>query len=364
MLSKKRVPLKALLLLVTFAFGSFTVSGTVLPFTISDAHKTTGSFVLTISPSVLNIPQGMNITSTVTILSTQGFAGTVALTAQVASGIAVVFNPSGVNVPVGGTATSITTVQAAKNASIGTYDIIATGMAVAGRKVLSSSALLTATVNPQGDFGVYAYPYSITVVAGFTNSTGIILFGRNGFNGSVTLSATVPFGFLGVMGGQNPVKLTSGATSNTSLLVSTTTSTVSGKYNVTITGSSGTVSHPCILTVNVVDPSPESLSLLRVTNKFPTNLTLSLRNNGNTPITLQSYSVTDISGDMWTLANWTGPTLSPGSTSSAVISIGSSCNACAYKGIIDLFQQFVPTHTYLITITTKLNTQFTYTIVF
>ncbi|HEX9240628.1 MAG TPA: hypothetical protein VF910_08265, partial [Candidatus Bathyarchaeia archaeon] len=108
MLSKKRVPLKALLLLVTFAFGSFTVSGTVLPFTISDAHKTTGSFVLTISPSVLNIPQGMNITSTVTILSTQGFAGTVALTAQVASGIAVVFNPSGVNVPVGGTATSIT----------------------------------------------------------------------------------------------------------------------------------------------------------------------------------------------------------------------------------------------------------------
>jgi len=364
MLSKKRVPLKALLLLVTFAFGSFTVSGTVLPFTISDAHKTTGSFVLTISPSVLSIPQGMNATSTVTILSTQGFAGTVALTAQVASGIAVVFNPSGVNVPVGGTAISITTVQAAKNASIGTYDIIVTGMAVAGRKVLSSSALLTATVNPQGDFGVYAYPYSITVIAGFTNSTSIILYGRNGFNGSVTLSATVPFGFLGVMGGQNPVKLTSGATSNTSLLVSTTTSTVSGKYNVTITGSSGTVSHPCILTVNVVDPSPESLSLLGVTNKFPTNLTLSLRNNGNTPITLQSYSVTDISGDMWTLANWTGPTLSPGSTSSAIISIGSSCNACAYKGIIDLFQQFVPTHIYLITITTKLNTQFTFTIVF
>ena len=364
MLSKKRVPLKALLLLVTFAFGSFTVSGTVFPFTISDAHKTTGSFVLTISPSVLNIPQGMNATSTVTILSTQGFAGTVALTAQVASGIAVVFNPSGVNVPVGGTATSITTVQAAKNASIGTYDIIVTGMAVAGRKVLSSSALLTATVNPQGDFGVYAYPYSITVIAGFTNSTSIILYGRNGFNGSVTLSATVPFGFLGVMGGQNPVKLTSGATSNTSLLVSTTTSTVPGKYNVTITGSSGTVSHSCILTVDVVDPSPELLTLSGVTNKFPTNLTLSLRNNGNTPMTLQSYSVTDISGDMWTLANWTGPTLSPGSTSPAVISIGSSCNACAYKGIIDLFQQFVPTHTYLITITTKLNTQFTFTIVF
>src|SRR5438445_11895823 len=125
-------------------------------------------------------------------------------------------------------------------------------MAVAGRKVLSSSALLTATVNPQGDFGVYAYPYSITVVAGFTNSTSIILYGKNGFNGSVTLSATVPFGFLGVMGGQNPVKLTSGATSNTSLLVSTTLSTVRGEDNLTIKVTIGSVSHSCILTVDVV----------------------------------------------------------------------------------------------------------------
>jgi hypothetical protein len=363
-LSKKRVPLKALLLLLIFAFGSFTVSGTVLPFTISDAHKITGNFVLTISPSVITIPLGMNATSTVSILSTQGFTGTVVLTAQVTSGIAVIFNPNGVNVPVGGTATSITTVQASKNASMGTYNIIVTGMAVAGRKVLSSSALLTATVNPQADFGVYAYPYSVTVVAGFSNSTSIILYGKNGFNGSVALSATVPFGFLGVMGGQNPVKLTPGAATNTSLLVSTTTSTVLGKYNITITGSNGTVSHLCILTVNVVDPSPESLTLLGVSNKLPTNMTLSLLNNGNTPITLQSYSVTDTSADTWTLANWTGPTVSPGITSPAVILIGSSCNTCTYRGVIGLFQQFVPTHIYLITVTTKLNSQFTFTIIF
>jgi uncharacterized membrane protein len=306
----------------------------------------------------------MNATSTVTILSTQGFTGTVALTAQVNSGITVIFNPSGVNVPVGGTATSITTVQAAKNASMGTYNIIVTGMAVAGRKVLSSSAMLTATVNPQADFGVYAYPYSITVVAGFTNSTSIILYGKNGFNGSVTLSAAVPFGFLGVMGGQNPVKLTPGAATNTSLLVSTTTSTLLGKYNITITGSSGTISHICILTVNVVDPSPESLTLLGVANKLPTSLTLSLRNNGNTPATLQSYSVTDFSKDVWTLANWTGPTVSPGSTSSAVILIGSACNTCTYNGITGLFQQFFTGHTYLITVTTKLNSQFTFTVIF
>jgi hypothetical protein len=363
-LSKKRVPLKALLLLLIFAFGSFTVSGTVLPFTISDAHKTTGSFILTVSPSIVTIPQEMNATSTVTIQSIQGFTGTVALVAQVTGGIAVIFNPSGVNVPVGGTVTSTTTVEAAKNASIGTYSIIVTGTAAAGRKLLSSSALLTATVNSQADFGVYAYPYSIIVVAGFTNSTSIVLDSKNGFNRSVTLSATVPFGFLGVMGGQNPVKLTPGATTNTSLLVSTTVSTLIGKYNITITGSSGTVSHSCILTVNVVDQSPESLTLLEVSNKLSTSLTLSLRNNGNTPATLQSYSVTDTSGDVWTLANWIGPTVSPGSTSSAVILIGSGCNTCTYNGITGLFQQFFTGHTYFITVTTKLNTQFTFTVIF
>jgi uncharacterized membrane protein len=351
-------------LLFIFAFGSFTVSGTVLPFTISDAHKTTGSFILTIGPSIVPVPQGMNSTSTVTIQSAQGFTGTVALTAQVTSGIAVIFNPSRVNVPVGGTATSITTVQSTKNASIGTYNIIVTGTAATGRKIISSSALLTAAVNSQADFGVYAYPYSITVVAGFTNSTSIIVYGKNGFNGSVTLSATVPFGFLGVMGGQNPVKLTPGATTNTSLLVSTTTSTVLGKYNISITGSSGTVSHSCVLTVNVVDPSPESLTLLGISNELSTSLTLSLRNNGNTPTTLQSYSVTDTSRDVWTLANWTGPTVSPGSTSSAVILIGSGCNTCTYNGITGLFQQFFTGHTYMITITTKLNSQFTFTVIF
>ncbi len=304
----------------------------------------------------------MNATSTVSILSTQGFSGTVALTAQVTSGIAVLFNPSGVSVPAGGTATSIATVQAAKNASIGTYSVIITGTAVTGKKILSSSALLTTTVNSQADFGLYAYPYSITVVAGFANSTSVVLASKNGFSGSVTLSATVPFGFLGVMGGQNPVKLTAGTTASTSLQVSTTTSTASGKYNITITGSSGNVSHSCVSTVIVVDPAPESLSLTGFSNNSPTSLTLYLRNNGNTPITLQSYNVTDISGDVWTLANWAGPTISPASTSSAVILIGSSCNTCTYNGITGLFSQFVSGHTYLITVITKLNTQIKFTI--
>ena len=362
-LSIKRVPLKAAILLLIFAFGSFTVSGTILPFTISEAHKATGTFLLTTSTSGATLPQGANATFTVSVISVQGFAGTVSLATQFTNGnLSVSFNPSRIGVQAGGTATSILTVGAAKDASIGTYSIIVTGTSAVGRRVVSSSAMLTVTVNPLADFGLYAYPYSISVVAGMTNSTSIILDGTNGFAGSVTLSATVPFGFLGVMGGQNPVTLSPAATTYTSLQVSTTGSTLLGKYNITITGASGTVSHSCILTVNVVDPVPESLTLSGSSLLSSTGMTLSLRNNGNTPITLQSYTVADISGDQWILANWTGPTILPGTTTATAIFIGASCETCAYNGLFGLFQQFVPGHAYTITVTTKLDNQFTFNV--
>jgi len=362
-LSIKRVPLKAAILLLIFAFGSFTVSGTILPFTISEARKPTGTFLLTISSSGVTLPQGANATSTISILSTQGYAGTVSLAAQFTVGsLSVSFNPNSISVQAGGTATSTMTIEAAKNASIETYSIIITGTSAVGRRVVSSSAMFTVTVNPLAGFGLYAYPYSISVVAGMTNSTSIILDSNNGFGGSVSLSATVPFGFLGVMGGQNPVTLSPAVTTYTSLQVSTTSSTLSGKYNITITGASGTVSHSCILTVNVVDPVPESLTLSGSSLLSSTSMTLSLRNNGNTPITLQSYTVTDISGDQWILGNWTSPTIPPGTTSAVVIYIGASCEACTYNGLFGLFQQFVPGHTYTITITTKLQNQFTFNV--
>lgn len=218
-------------------------------------------------------------------------------------------------------------------------------------------------VNSLADFGLYAYPYSVSVVAGMTNSTNIILSSKNGFNGSVTLSATVPFGFLGVMGGQNLITLTPGATSYTTLQVSATTSTLLGKYNITITGTSGNISHSCILVVTVVDPVPESLSLSAFSLISPTGLTLSLRNYGNTPVILQSYIVSDLSGDYWTLANWAGPTLPAASAGSAMIFIGASCDLCLYNGVPFAFQGFIAGHTYAITVTTKLNNQFTFTVV-
>src|SRR3989442_7014986 len=220
-MSIRRVPLKAAILLLIFAFGSFTVSGTVLPFTISDAHKTRGTFLLTTSPLGLTLPQGANATSTVSIISVQGYSGTVTLLAQFTTGnISVSFNPTGISLQAGGTAASAMTVVAAKNASIGTYSIIVTGTSAVGRRVVSSSAMFTVTVNPLADFGLYAYPYSINVVAGTTNSTSIFLDSKNGFLGTVTLSTPATIWFLGVMGGAKPGSRSPAATSHIRLPMS------------------------------------------------------------------------------------------------------------------------------------------------
>ena len=350
--------------MLIFSLGSISVSGALLALPISDAHKTTGSFVLTVSPTSISVPQGANGTTTVSIMSTQSFAGTVFLSGQANnSAVTVSFTPTNVAVTSGGTAKSIASVQAAKNAAMGTYSVIITGTSTNGRRISSSSALLTFTVDSQADFAAYTSPYAITVTAGFSNSTSVTLNSINGFSGSVSLYATTPFGFHGVMGGQNPLNLTPGSTTSTSLQVSATPLTALGKYNITITGVSGSVTHSCILTVTVVDPVPESLTLTGFSLLSPTGLSLSLRNNGNTPVTLTSYTVKDITTDSWTLGNWTGPTIGAGTTSQATLFIGASCNTCTYSGVPFAFQQFVTGHTYMITVTTKLNNQFPFTIV-
>ena len=246
---------------------------------------------------------------------------------------------------------------------MGSYSVIITGTSINGRRISSSSALLAFTVDSNADFAVYATPNVVTVTAGFSNSSSVVINSINGFSGSVSLYATTPFGFLGIMGGQNPLTIAPSGTMSTGLQVSAASQTALGRYNITITGVSGSLSHSFVLEVNVVDPAPESLTLASVSLLSPTALSIPLHNNGNTPVTLTSYTVTDISTDSWTLSNWIGPIIAAGTASQATLFIGTSCNSCTYSGVPFAFQQFVTGHTYMISVTTKLGTQFTFTIV-
>jgi hypothetical protein len=362
-LSKKLLPLRTTIVILTAVIGTVSVSASVLPFlTGALGQKPIGNFLLTASTSSLSVVQGASATSTVTLVSVNGFKGTVALyTDSVGAYFQAVFANRTLTLKVNGTSTTTLTLTAPKNAT-GTYRIIVTGTAIVQKKMISSSTIISVTVTSNSDFSLWASPSSITENTGSTVTVAIDVDSLNGFSGNVSLAATTPFGFIAVMGGQNPITLTAGGTVSTTLQISTMTNTTIGTYNITVTGTSAQHIHTIAVPATITDPVIESLVLQRVSLSSPTNLTLFLQNTGNGQVTLMTYSVTDKFGDVWSLHNWAGPSIAPNSVAASDILIGSSCGACTYVGILFGFQQFSQGQTYTVTVTTAAGNRFAFTV--
>ena len=352
-----------MVVILTAAIGTVTVSASILPFlTGALGQKPTGNFLLTVDPSSSTIMQGTSTTSTVTLVSVSGFRGTVALYTDSAGGyFQAAFANRTLTLKVNGTSTTTLTLTAPNNTT-GTYRIIVTGTASVQKKLISSSTVISVTVSSNSDFGLWASPSSITENTGSTATVTIDVDSLNGFSGNVSLAATTPFGFIAVMGGQNPITLTSGGTVSTTLQISTMTNTTLGTYDITVTGASAQHTHTIAVPTTITDPIVESIVLTRVSLSSPTNLTLFLQNTGNGQVTLQTYSVTDKFGDIWSLHNWAGPSIAPNSVAAGDILIGTSCGACTYVGILFGFQQFSQGQTYTVAVTTTAGNRFDFTV--
>ncbi len=362
--SKKLIPLRTMIVILTAAIGAVTVSASVLPFlTGALGQKVTGNFLLTVNPTSLNMMQGASATSTVTVVSVNGFKGTVALyTDSVGGYFSAVFANRTVTLTVNETSTTTLTLTAPSTAN-GSYRIIVTGTAnLPQKRMISSSTAISVTVSSNSDFGLWASPSSITENAGSTVTVAIDVDSLNGFSGNVSLTATTPFGFIAVMGGRDPITLTQGGTVSTTLQISTMTNASLGIYDITVAGTSGTHTHSIAVTTTVTDPIVESLVLERFSLSSPTNLTLFLQNTGNAQVTLQKYSVTDKFGDIWSLHSWAGPSIAPNSVAAGDLLIGNSCGACTYTGILFGFQQFSHGETYTVTVTTAAGNRFDFTV--
>ncbi len=213
------------------------------------------SFTLSASPSSLIFLQGAAGSSTITINPLNGFSSSVNL---VASGL-----PSGVSASFGAnpaTATSLLTLSSTGAASIGTFPVTVTGTSGS----LSSKAAITLTVNPAGDYTVSASPSSLSVGQGTNGATTITVNPLNGFNSGVSLSASGLPG--GVTAAFNPVS----TTTTSALTVTASTTAALGTFTVTITGTSGALSHFTTVSLTVtpapnfaLSVSPNSLSLAR-----------------------------------------------------------------------------------------------------
>src|SRR6267154_4657947 len=213
------------------------------------------SFTLSASPTTLTVLQGSFGSTTITINPANGFNGSVTLSASgLPSGVTPAFgtNPT--------TSSSSLTLTASGSAATGTFTVTITGTSGS----LSSKTTVTLTVNPAGDYTLAASPTSLSVARSANGTSTITVNPLNGFNASVSLSASgLP---SGVTAAFNP-----SSTTSTSTLTLTASSTAAlGTVTITITGKSGALSHNTTLSLTVTSPpnfalsaSPSSLSLAR-----------------------------------------------------------------------------------------------------
>ena len=195
-----------------------------------------GDFTGYPSPWTRTVTAGANAGYTLNIVPLHGYLGTVTITATgMPAGVTAVFQPSNTISNSNGSV-SLTLVTDPSTVA-GSYPIRLT--ATSGNIV--HGVTITLVVNAEtGDFTGSIVPGSQTLGQGEIGSYTVQVIPINGFTGNVTLSVTgTPAGAIATF---NPPVVTGGSGS-TVLMIATGLSTPIGKYNLTLTGTSGALSH-------------------------------------------------------------------------------------------------------------------------
>ena len=234
------------------AAGSYTVDVSGTAMSGGQTHDVLVSvlvhvpdFAISADTSSLTVAPGSSATSTITISSISGFTGTVGLTSAVTpSGMGVTSSLDTASIP-NSAGTSLLHVSASASAVAGTYDVAVTGSATS-----SVQTIHIAVSVPAPDFDVSATPGTEDQPVGVSASAVITVTSLNNFAGPVTLTATVAGS--GTVGPATPLTATLAPSSGTLTAGSQFTSTVNvpnpttsslGNYTITITGTSGPLSH-------------------------------------------------------------------------------------------------------------------------
>src|SRR3989449_4872758 len=207
-------------------------------------------YIVTATPLTVGIVAGSTGTSTITLGSLNGFSGTISLNVSTTTGLAASINPTSVVVASGGTSTATMTVG---SSSMGSYVVTIT----ASSGSLTHSIQVTVKV---GDFAMSSNTSNLIINAGQSGSANISLTSLGGFQGTVSLTASVTPSGLSASTNPTSVTLVSGGSAYSILTV---TSSTAGNYTVTVTGTSGSATRTVQLTITVVDfsiaPNPASL---------------------------------------------------------------------------------------------------------
>jgi len=199
----------------------------------------TADFSISATPASQTVTAGTGTSYTVTIGALNGFTGAVNLgVSGLPSGAAAIFNPASVT----GSGTSTLTVTTSSTTPFGTYTLTITG--TSGTLTHSTTVTLVVTgVNP--DFTISATPASSTVTRGSSTTYTVTVGSLNGFAGAVSFSVTgLPARATATF---NPTSVTGSGSST--LTVTTGRRTPLGTFTLTITGTSGSLTHSTTVTL-------------------------------------------------------------------------------------------------------------------
>jgi kumamolisin len=254
--------------------GSYTV--TITGNGGSSSHTTTvtlvvnssgppPNFVLGAASGTITVPVNSSSTDNITVTSSNGFTGNVSFSL---SGLpprtSSSFNPISVSITGNGSGSSTLTISANRRATQNTYQLTLTATSGSLTHTFPLTLVIGTTSSP--DFSISASPSGQTVDTGQSANYNVMVGSLNNFSGTVDLTASV-----------SP----SGPTTNFPTSVSVTPSTAggaalnvsansTGTYSVTITGTSGSLTHSTTVTLVVGQAAGGDFSL----SASPGNVTL------------------------------------------------------------------------------------------
>jgi hypothetical protein len=202
--------------------------------------STQPDFSVAATPASASTSAGGSVSYSVSVDATNGFSGSVGLALSgLPAGATASFTPSSVAAP----GSSQLTVVSSSTTAPGTYPLTITGSSGTG----SHSTSVTFVVNPPPDFGLSLNPSSKTVRRGSSTSYTVNVSSHGGFGGGVSLSiARLP---AGTTANFTPSLLVPSQSST--LTIRTSSSTPRGTYTLTVTGTSGSLSHTTDATLTV-----------------------------------------------------------------------------------------------------------------
>ena len=263
---------------VNGASGTLSTS-TSIALTVTAATTSSGDFTLTASPATLTMTPGASGQVTLSSTATGSFAGTIA--------IAVNNLPSGVTASPATISLSannpvVVTLMAAGDAPVTASPVQVSFVGTSG--ALSHTATVQVTVSavvPTGpDFAITATPHTVAVAQGQqSDEVDVGMTALNGFSGDVTFAVSgLPTGVAVIP--PSSQELQDGWVDP--IVFNATADAPIGKATVTITGTSGALTHIATVTLSVTAPPPPDFVALELS---PASETITVGSIGTVTLT-------------------------------------------------------------------------------